>query len=149
MNMVILSGNIGAEPEFKHYDSGKQRGSFSVALDQYSKDGEKAETFWLACYAWDSVCDRLHRCQKNTKLSGRKINLAGTLTQSSWTDTETGEKRSRIFVNVQIFDLLPASRTPAPVQSNQGSCSDAEIIFDGKPVFATRSRYSRRPAKLK
>lgn len=148
MNMLILAGNIGAEPEFKHYDSGKRRASFSVALDQYSKETEEAETFWLACYAWDSVCDRLERCKKHTKLSGRKINLAGTLAQGTWIDSKTGEKRSRIFVTIQMFDLLSASRVADVVQPDEAR-SDAEIIFDGKPVFATRSRYGRRQPRLK
>ena len=145
MNMVVLSGNIGSEPEFRHYDSGKRRGSFSVALDQYGKEGEKTEAFWLVCYAWDSVCDRLQRCQKSSKLSGRKINLAGTLTQSSWTDTVTGEKKSRVFVNVQMLDLFPASRILALNQPDQEPRSDAEMIFEGKPLFPARKRFTRKP----
>lgn len=142
MNMVILSGTIGAEPEFKHYDGGKRRVSFSVALDQYSKDGERMDTFWLACCGWDTVCDRLQRCQKNSKLSGRKINLAGTLTQSNWTDVNTGERKNRIFVTVQMFDLLPAVRAPF-IQTAAEPRSEAEMIFDGKPMFPDRKRYSR------
>ena len=142
MNMVILSGTIGSEPEFKQYDAGKRRGSFSVALDQYGKGGGKIETFWLACYAWDAVCDRLQRCQKIAKLSGRKINLTGVLTQSNWIDTDSGEKKNRIFVNVQMFDLLPSFRNPT-VSEQETTLSDAEIIFDGRPAFSQRSRYSR------
>jgi single-stranded DNA-binding protein len=144
MNMIILSGNIGAEPEFKRYDSGKRRVNFTVALDQY-KENEKVETFWLTCYAWDSVCDRLQRCQRNSKLCGRKINITGTLTQSSWMDEETGQKKKRMYVNVQIFDLL-SFQTVTESQPEKATCSDAEKIFDAKPAFPTRSRYARRQA---
>jgi len=58
MNMVILSGNIGSEPEFSEYADGTRRVSFSVALDQYNKSGEKTDVLWFYCCAWDSVSDR-------------------------------------------------------------------------------------------
>jgi single stranded DNA-binding protein len=141
MNMVILSGNIGAEPELTNYDAGNRRVSFSVACDQYTKDGERTETFWILCYAWDSVCDRLLRCRQNTKLAGRKINLSGSLVQSIWADQENGKKQSKLFVNVQMFELLNTTRQqPSRLSDNSEQQSDAERIFDGKPLYSPRQR---------
>lgn len=134
-NLVLFTGNIGAEPEFKTFESGKRKASFSIALDQYTKDGKNAETLWLTCNAWDAVCDLLRKRNENGKLSGRRVNLCGNLIQNSWTDQETGKKFSKIQVNVLLFELLGSYGRPI---------SEAERVFDGKPLYPSRRRFYAR-----
>jgi single-stranded DNA-binding protein len=143
MNMVILSGNIGSEPEFSEYADGTRRVSFSVALDQYNKSGEKTDVFWFYCCAWDSVSDRLQQCQRSGKLAGRRINITGAMIQKHWLDVASGEKRSRIYLNVHMFDL---ERNIFPSSTNQTTSqpSAAELIFEGRPAFPPRQRPSRK-----
>lgn len=127
MNTVHICGNIGAEPEFKLFDSGKRKVSLSVALNQYTKGGEQLDTIWIPCQAWDAVYDRLLKCQQRAKLSGRKINITGTFTQSKWTDQTTGKHHSRLMVKIQSFELLSG-----PQESMPASASDAESLFERK-----------------
>jgi single-stranded DNA-binding protein len=129
MNTVHICGNIGVEPEFKVFDSGKRKVNFSVALNQYKKDGEQLDTIWIPCQGWDAVCDRLLKCQQRAKLSGRKIIIIGTFTQSKWTDQTTGRQHSKLMVKIQSFELVTG-----PQESMPASKSDAEILFEGKPA---------------
>jgi single-strand DNA-binding protein len=127
MNTVHICGNIGAEPEFRLFDSGKRKVSLSVALNQYKKDGEQLDTIWIPCQAWDAVSDRLLKCQQRGKLSGRKINITGTFTQSKWTDQTTGRQHSKLIVKIQAFELLSG-----PPESMSASGCGAGIL--GKPA---------------
>ena len=126
MNTVHICGNIGAEPEFKLFDSGKRKVNFSVALNQYKKNGEQLDTIWIPCQAWDAVYDRLLKCQQRAKLSGRKINITGTFTQSKWTDQTAGKHHSKLMVKIQSFELLGG-----PQESMSVSTSDAEPLSEG------------------
>ena len=55
LNLVVVIGNVGRDPEVKHTESGKVVGKFSVAVSETwrGKDGEqKEETQWVpvACF---------------------------------------------------------------------------------------------------
>jgi single-stranded DNA-binding protein len=145
MNMVILSGNIGVEPDFRQFEDGRCRVSFSVACDQYNEHGERIETLWLLCCAWNSICERLKRCQSGAKLSGRKINVTGQLLQRTW--DSSGQKKTKIFVDVISFELLPWQSPAAPAEREQQR-TDAEIIFDGTPLYPSRTRFRRRSTSV-
>lgn len=139
MNMIFLTGNIGAEPEFRRYENGKRQVSFSVALNHCRKNGEPTETIWIQCLAWDSVSDGLSRCNEKMKLSGRKICLIGTFAQRIWTDQASGKKRTKLMVNVLRFDLVCAGIHDLDLDPAAGKNSSAvEELFDGKPLFQRR-----------
>jgi single stranded DNA-binding protein len=140
MNTVHISGNIGAEPEFKVFDSGKRKVIFSVALNQYRTNGEHCDTIWIPCLAWDSIYDRLFKCQQQLKLSGRRIYITGSFSQSRWIDQTTGKQHTRLTVKVQSFEIVagPQQDSAAAQLLVEGSDAEsktaAEIVFDGKPV---------------
>lgn len=139
MNTIHVSGNIGAEPEFKLFENGKRKVSFSVALNQYKGNGEQCDTIWIPCLAWDSVYDRLFKCQQRSKLSGRKIYITGSFSQRRWMDQTTEKQHTRLIVNVQSFELAAGAQeesTPAhlSVESSQESQIAADSVLDGKPV---------------
>jgi single-stranded DNA-binding protein len=136
MNTIHICGNIGAEPEFRLFESGKRKVNFSVALNQYTRDGLPLDTIWIPCQAWDAFYDRLLKCQQRARLSGRKIKIVGTFTQNKWTDQSTGKRNCKLIVNVQSFELFNGLQESLPA-----SKTEAEVIFDGRPV---QSRYRRK-----
>jgi single-stranded DNA-binding protein len=149
MNMVHICGFIGSEPDFRQFDSGKRKVSFSVALNQYSKDSQQSDTIWIPCLAWDAVCDRFLRCREKAKLSGRKINVTGSFVQTKWTDPVSGKRQTRLMVKILLFELLSvASQEPLVEQSlisnTQGTPSPEEVMFEGKPLNQPRQRTSSR-----
>lgn len=151
MNMVHVSGHIGAEPDFFVFENGKRKVSFSVALSEYRKDSERNEALWIPCLAWDEVCDRLLRCQEKAKLSGRRIIVTGSFVQSKWTDQVSGRKQTKLMVKILLFELLSdASQKPYAEQNfssnvqREAAIVDVEEFFDGKPLYQPRRRPSGR-----
>lgn len=137
MNAVHISGNIGAEPEFKLFESGKRKTSFSVALNQYGINGQQIDTIWIPCQAWDAVHDRLFKLQQKSKLSGRKINISGSFAQAKWTDQTTGKHQTKLMVKVHAFELIGSTQqelVQEPIESQTEATTTAETIFDGKSV---------------
>jgi len=153
MNTIHMCGNIGAEPEFKQFASGKRKVSFSVALNQYTREGEQCDTIWIPCQAWDIVYDRLFKCQQRARLSGRKINITGTFTQNKWMDQATGKQHNRLIVKIQSFELLAGIQQESAIvslrteNSQAESPTDAEVVFDGKPVQSANHRKMPFPFK--
>lgn len=139
MNSVHISGNIGTEPEFRKFDGGKRKVSFSLAMNQYQTNGQQCDPIWIPCQAWDSVCDRLFKCQQKSKLSGRRISITGMLSQTKWTDQTTGKQHARLIIKVQSFEFFGGrEQDQVLAQSSAGpqieSETAAEIVFDGKAV---------------
>lgn len=62
MNLVILKGNLGKDPEIKTFDNGNKKASFSLATkDSYTdKKGEKvSETEWHNIVFWGKIVDTI------------------------------------------------------------------------------------------
>jgi single-stranded DNA-binding protein len=138
MNAIHISGNIGAEPEFKSFGSGKRKVCFSVALNQYGTNGQRCDTIWIPCQAWDAAYDRILKLQQKSKLSGRRINITGSLSQTKWTDPATGKHLTKLIVKVLAFELIAGVQqedlTTRRIEPPAESEIAAEAIFDGKAV---------------
>jgi len=134
MNTVHICGNIGAEPEFKLFQNGKRKVSFSVALNQFKKDGGQVDTIWVPCQAWDSVYDRLLKCKQKAHLSGRKINITGNFVQTKWVDQSTGRQHQKLMVKIHSFELLGLQHAERQARQEDAEV-DPEAIFDGKPIY--------------
>ena len=131
MNTVHICGNIGAEPDFMLFDNGTKKVTFSVALNQFGKDGKQKETIWIPCQAWGPVYDRLLKCKEKAALVGCKINITGTFAQNSWKDQATGQKRTKLLVKVMSFELLPRTKDDpaAAAESNDDEApADTQAI---------------------
>ena len=151
MNMVHICGFIGAEPDFREFESGRRKVSFSIALNQYCKDSQQTDTIWIPCLAWDTVCDRFLRCREMAKLSGRKINVTGSFVQTKWIDPVNGKKQSTLMVKILLFELLSGAAQERIVEpsimgntESQPSSEDVQVIFEGKPLNQPRQRASNR-----
>jgi len=72
MNQVILLGNVGADPELIHTESGKVKCKFSLATNSSYKNkmGEWVnEVEWHTCVAWNTRAESIaRRVQKGTKV---------------------------------------------------------------------------------
>ena len=90
LNRVMLIGNLGADPEIKHLESGTSVANFSLATSESYKDksGEwQDKTEWHNIVAWGKAADRTEKLKK-----GQRIYLEGKLTTESWERDEA--KRS-------------------------------------------------------
>lgn len=57
MNEVTICGRLGADPEIKYFESGKQKTTFSVATDGYDAKKKEKVTYWHNIECWDKTAD--------------------------------------------------------------------------------------------
>jgi single-strand DNA-binding protein len=98
-NRVQLIGNLGADPEIKHLESGKTLARFSLATSEHytNQQGEKvSETTWHYLVAWEKKAEIIEKYLKK----GSEVLIEGKLVNRSY-ETQEGEKKyiSEVLVN--------------------------------------------------
>lgn len=116
INSVNLTGRTTADIEVKVSQNGTHHCSFSLAVE--NGFGDKKQTYFLPITAFGKTADNIAQFVKK----GSKLGITGTLTSSSYTDSQ-GAKRSKIQVvasNVSFEELKKADVKPQ-VQADQGN----------------------------
>ena len=106
LNKVMLIGNIGKDPAISASAAGRKRVSFSLATSLRYRDNngeQKEQTDWHNIVGWGKVADIFEQLGVQ---KGTTIYVEGTLTNRSWTDQATGQKRSSTEVNIENFQIL-------------------------------------------
>lgn len=84
-NSVQLVGNLGRDVDFKNFDSGSSKASFTIATNEFYKNnkGEKIQdTQWHNIVAWGKMAENM-----NSMLSkGSQILVRGKLVSRSYED---------------------------------------------------------------
>ena len=93
MNIVVLSGRVGKNPEARNTPTGQKVVTFSVANDRKDKSGNKI-TDWFNCTAWGNTADFIEKYVKQ----GSAIEVTGSLQTRSWEDN--GQKKTIYFILV-------------------------------------------------
>ena len=113
VNKVILLGNVGADPEVKHLDSGSVVANFSLATSETfkNKDGEKVtNTEWHKVVCWRKLAEIVE--QYVTK--GQQLYVEGKITTRSW-DNKEGVKQ---YITEVIADKIQMLGSKSDNQSN-------------------------------
>jgi len=96
MNLCILTGNLGNDPEFFYSSNGDPIATFNLAF----KSG-KDKTSWVKVTTFSStaeVCEKyLHK--------GARIIVNGSLHQDKW-ESDDGEKRSAMKVIANRIEFI-------------------------------------------
>lgn len=134
VNKVILLGNLGADPEIRHLESGSKVANISVATSEsYVKNGERFEqTEWHRVELWDKLADLCERYLAK----GRTVYIEGKIRTSTYQDKDgvtRYDKRIRAtnltFVGGRNDDNTDseadtqAQQTSGPVRRSGGSPS--------------------------
>ena len=117
LNKVQLIGNIGKEPEIRvNQASGKKVVSFSLATSRRYRDNngeQKEDTQWHNIVGWGKIADVVEQLGIR---KGTSLYVEGRLTNRSWTDQASGQKRYVTEVALDTFQLL----TPRGTQNGGG-----------------------------
>lgn len=111
-NSVTVIGNVGADPEIRHFPSGTCVANVRLAVSGGRKmemtDGavEEDKTNWFAVDIWGEEALRL--AEHVTK--GKTICVQGKLTTDMWTDKDTGAPRSRVKIVAKNFSFVQSSK---------------------------------------
>lgn len=131
MNLVILLGNLGKDPEIKYTPQGTPVARVSLATNERFKKGDKWEdrTEWHNVILWA----RLAEIAKEYLHKGSKISVQGSLRTRSWDDQ--GKKHYMTEIIVSELVMLDARKdaeakaTAAGAGAAAGPITDEDIPF--------------------
>ena len=139
LNKVMLIGNLGAEPEVKNTQTGKQFVSLSLATTERYKDasGDTQETTtWHKVVAWNRLADicgqYLHK--------GSKVYIEGKIQTRKYQDKEGKDCYSTEIVASEMKMLDSRQQNS---QTNQGQSggypSSGNFQQDNNAFFASNN----------
>ena len=119
MNITILAGNLGKDPEIRMTPNGKKVAYFSLAV----KNGENTE--WFNCQAWDRQADYLEKYAHK----GDLVMCRGKATQQVF-EGKNGRVDRVIFTMYEVTSISKKSESWAnnKAQDNMGITPD-ELPF--------------------
>ena len=104
VNMVVLVGNLGKDPEVRFTQTGKAVANFSIATSEKWKgqDGQNQEkTEWHNIVVWGNQAEACGRYLSK----GRQVFVQGRLQTRKWTD-QNGQDRYTTEVVAQRVQFL-------------------------------------------
>lgn len=113
MNQTIITGNLTADIETREIktNSGEQHLSkFTLGCNE----GDRVVFMPVEAWNMPHLVEHLFK--------GSKVLISGSLKQDQW-ETDSGEKRSRIFLNAFKVEFLDSAPEQAPQASNRSSHS--------------------------
>lgn len=134
VNLAILVGNVGQNPDIKVFDGGTKKATFSLATSEKYKDrnGEVHEnTEWHNIVCWRATADVVERFVKK----GTQVYIQGKITTRSWED-QNGQKRYTTEIEVANLQLLGGRQDSQNQGQNQGSYGGYQAPTQ-QPQYAT------------
>jgi single-strand DNA-binding protein len=104
----VIVGNLTHDPELRRTQAGKPVVNFTIAStprvrNPQTKEWEDGEAHFQKCTAWDdyadAIADSLHK--------GDKVVAVGTLKPNSWTDKDSGTKRTDVVLQIDEIGVSP------------------------------------------
>jgi single-strand DNA-binding protein len=121
VNKVILLGTLGKDPELKYTPQGTAVARFSMATNENYKDKQSGEwkerTEWHNIVCWQRTAEVAAEYLKK----GRQVYIEGRITNRSWDDKETGQKKYITEVVANDLILLGGKRDSEGESSGGGS----------------------------
>jgi len=113
LNKVMLIGNVTRDPEVKYTPKGSAVTDLGIAVNRvYTPEGgeKREETTFVDITLWGRQAEIAGEyCKK-----GRSIYIEGRLQLDTWEDKTSGQKRSKLRIVGETFQLLG----PRPGGSN-------------------------------
>jgi len=102
MNQIIIVGNLGNDPEIKHFEGDNMVANFNVAVaERYKKGTEVVETTeWFRCVAWNKTAKFI---ETHTR-KGNKVLITGKMKSREY--EKDGVKRYITEIHVDRIDQL-------------------------------------------
>ena len=103
INSVVISGNLGADPELRSSAGGTPILSLRIAVNERRKDqsGEWTDyTNWVDAVMFGTRAEKVSRYLSK----GSKVSVSGRLHYSSW--EKEGQRRSKLEVVVDEIEFM-------------------------------------------
>lgn len=113
MNIAILSGHLGRDPELRDVNS-DQVLNFSIGVSVGARDSQ--ETMWVDCSIWGKRAAGIQPYLRK----GMKVTVSGSIKLGEYV-TKDGAVRNQLKMTVNEIELPPKGSSnepePVPVQS--------------------------------
>jgi len=120
LNVCSFTGRAGRDPEVRYLENGSVVANLTLAVDGWKRD---SEPLWLPLTIWGKTA----QVAADYVRKGGMIAVSGQLQNESWTDKATGEKRSKVILNVKDLTLLGSKKDDG--DNGYGGASDEEVPF--------------------
>lgn len=119
VNMVILVGHLGKDPELSYLPSGQSVAKFTLATNRSFKKGEEwqEETEWHNVVAWGKLGEF---CTQYLG-KGRQAFVEGRLRTRNWEDREGKQRTSVEIVANEVVPLGPRGEGMGEVPGKQAA----------------------------
>jgi len=117
---AIIVGNLTRDPELRSTPGGTSVCSFSVAVNRVFRDSsgsQKEDVSFIDCSAWGKLGEMISQYAKK----GSGVLVSGRLSQRTWEDKNSGQKRSRVEIVVEDFNFTGAAQERGNGGGNKGS----------------------------
>ncbi len=111
MNIAILTGNLGRDPELRQHN-GDNILNFSIGVAIGTKD--KPETMWVDCALWGKRATSLQPYMAK----GQRVTVSGPIKLEEY-KAKDGTPKTRLRLSVDQIDLPPKGDAPAQTQQTQ------------------------------
>ena len=117
INSVVITGNLGKDPELTTSEGGTVITRFSIAVNEIRGKGneKKTKTHWIDCVAFGPIAE----ATSTYVGKGSKVTVQGRLNQRKW-ENESGQMFNRLVVIVEKIAFM----TKASVDSNNSEVED-------------------------
>ena len=130
LNKVMLIGNVTRDPEIKYTPKGSAVTDLGIAVNRvYTPEGgeKREETTFVDVTLWGRQAEIAGEyCKK-----GRSIYVEGRLQLDSWEDKASGQKRNKLRVVGENFQLLGPRPSGAGAS---GGFAGSEEEYSEKPA---------------
>lgn len=124
VNMTVLVGNLGRDPELRHTKSGKAVCELSIATE-----GRQGEIQWHDVVAWDKAAEIIARNARR----GSRMYLQGEVRYRVFQD-DRGSHHKRAKVHVDEFVFMDPKR--GPLEFTDGEKESLLAAASAGEVFA-------------
>lgn len=96
---LTITGNVARDVDLKFLSSGKAVASFSVAVNERKKEGDKwvdGDPSFFEVKCWDQMAENV----SESLSKGNRVIVKGVMRQENWTNDQ-GEKRSKMVTTAE------------------------------------------------
>ena len=111
MNIAILTGNLGRDPELRQHN-GDNILNFAIGVQTGTKD--KPETMWVDCALWGKRATSLQPYMAK----GHRVTVSGPIKLEEY-KAKDGTPKTRLRLSVDQIDLPPKGDAQAQTQQTQ------------------------------
>ncbi len=133
VNIAIVSGNLGRDPEVRFTQSGRAVANFSVATNEswIGQDGNRQErTEWHNIVVWGKQAESCGQYLAK----GRQVLVHGRIQTRKWTDQNGQDRYTTEIVAQRVQFLGGGGGARASQEAQEQGFGDAPSPFQSPPI---------------